>query len=221
MFMFTTPDFLGASRKKRRNNRTGTRLRLSRSHQPGLSGNKTRGTWPMVLFAGAAEFLQLNDGSFVVVNTCANNVRRVAYPQRIANFTRALFFAWFWPPILDPYAGGGFCCFTKFGEKFSPLRTFQFGVIPADEIGPEGMGRYGSFGVVQDENVGVLPNPEAFFLVELCKAGLTRLCQALCCCLYLLDYLLGHRLFLSLAECGKAEQKDHHPEHNKSFPFHV
>ena len=130
MFMFTTPDFLGASRKKRRNNRTGTRLRLSRSHQPGLSGNKTRGTWPLVLFAGAAEFLQLNDGSFVVVNTCANNVRRVAHRQRIANFTRALFFAWFWPPILDPHAGGSFCCFTEFGENSVPLVPFRWWHLP-------------------------------------------------------------------------------------------
>src|SRR5215469_15041611 len=169
----------------------------------------------MALFAGAAEFLQLNDGSFVVINTCANNVRRVAHRQRIANFTRALFFAWFWPPILDPHAGGSFCCFTKFREKFSPPSTPQFGVILADEIGPKGMGRYGSFGAVKDENIGVLPNPEAFLLVELCKPGLARLRQALRRFLYLLDNLLGRRLFLSLAERGKAEQKDHYSEHNK------
>jgi hypothetical protein len=32
----------------------------------------------MALLAGAGQFLQLNDGSFVVVYTCADNVRRVA-----------------------------------------------------------------------------------------------------------------------------------------------
>ena len=125
----------------------------------------------MPLLAGAGQFLQLSDGSFVVVDTRADNVRRVADPQRIANFTRALFFARFWPPILDPYAGGGFCCFAKFGEHFSSLGTLQFGVILADEILPKGMGCYGSFGAVKDENVGALP--------ELCKAGLARLRQAL------------------------------------------
>ena len=105
----------------------------------------------MALFVRAAQFLQLNDGSFVVVNACADNVRRVARRQRKANFTRALFFGWFWPPILDPYAGGSFCCFTKFGEKFSPLSPFQFGIILADEVGPKGVGRYGSFGAVKNE----------------------------------------------------------------------
>jgi hypothetical protein len=61
----------------------------------------------------------------------------------------------------------------------------------------------------------------AFSLVELCKAGLARLRQALRGFLYLLDDLLGHRLFLCLIDRTKGEQKDHHPEHNKDVPFHV
>jgi len=175
----------------------------------------------MALFAGAGQFLQFSDGSFVVVNACADNVGRVAYPQGITGFAPALLFTWFWPPIFDPHAGGGFCCFTKFGEKFSPLSPFQFGIILADEVGPKGVGRYGSFGAVKDENVGVFPNPGAFVLVELCQTGLAGLRQALCRFLNLLDCLLGRRLFLSLTERGEVEEKGHHREHNKYVPFHV
>src|SRR5215469_10995278 len=79
----------------------------------------------MALFAGAGQFLQFSDGSFVVVNTCADNVGRVAYPQGIANFARALFLAWFWPPILDPQAGGGFVASQSLGKNSVPLVPFS------------------------------------------------------------------------------------------------
>src|SRR5215467_12846760 len=56
-------------------------------------------THSRALLAGAGQFLQLSGASSAVVNTCADNIGRVAYTQRIADFTRALFFTWFWPPI--------------------------------------------------------------------------------------------------------------------------
>ena len=126
----------------------------------------------MALLAGARQFLQLSDASFVVVNACADDVRRVAYHQRIADFAGPLFLAWFWPPILAPYAGGALSRLTKFWEEFRPLSTLQFGVVLPHKIGPKGVGRYGSFGAVKNENVGVFPNPGAFFLVELCQAAI-------------------------------------------------
>ena len=76
------------------------------------------------LLAGAGQFLQLNNGSFVIVDTCTDNVRRVADPQCIANFTRALFFARFWPP-LDPYAGGVFVASQSLGNISVPLVPFN------------------------------------------------------------------------------------------------
>src|SRR5438045_8870437 len=154
------------------------------------------------LFRPAGQLLQVRYACFVIVNSGSHDVWRIAGFEGIADLSRTLLFARFWPPVLDPNSGRSLCSLAELREQFGPLGASQSGSVLADEIRPNWMGGYGCFDAVDNKNIGVLPHPGTLFFVELRKPVLARLRQSICGLSHFLPDLLRRCVFLSCLALG-------------------